>query len=275
MAIVAAAALTWAFWPVRIEPSMATAVAGSPTILYKNAGTGSQLLTIPKGGHVNVLKLSGTPGDEWVLVQVVNGNKAGQTGYVRGSDLDHWDSADPARRLALIRRFMSGASADEARKHEALQRLITDFPNAPAAREAHMDLAAMHLAAIHRVKDAGQPVTAAQSHIDSARAHLDAAGVEPSLAGTVQEQRRELDALTAEPAKAANAGTEQPPPPKAPSEQQTQAWLSQARAKLKNGDYNEAENLVRRVLRWQPTNPDANRLYKDIREAKEYLEIIK
>ena len=270
---------------VPVQPRVATALVGSPgAFVYKNASPASTIVSVPKGERVNILKMPLSQGQQWVPAQFVNSrnHKVYRPGYMRLADLQGWGSANADDSLALIRMFHAGDSggAKDRAELDALQLVISRFPGTRAAREANIDAAKLDLAAGQALKNTGQPPSAWQSRLDSAMAYLDAASDDPSLASDVDPLRRQIEALIADSAAPASAGSAATPttgPVNQPnseklSKKKIEMLLSEADSLWDQRNLDEAGKRVNRVLKIEKNNAHALDLQEKIKRRKELLE---
>jgi hypothetical protein len=200
LCLVPVSILVLALRPVPIQPAAATAVvATARAVLYKEPTPRSSIATLVQGERVNVLRIPAR-NQAWVLVQFA-GHSVLRPGYMRAVSLAGWDSADPDKKLALIRLFRSGDSAtDDAIREETgkLQQLADRFPGTRAAQEAQVEMAGLDLSVVRRMKNAGEPATAWLDRIESARSHMEAAKGEPSVSSSVDDLQRQIEGLLAD-----------------------------------------------------------------------------
>jgi hypothetical protein len=194
-----------------------------------------------------------------VQVQFVSGGKPLPAGYMRLSDLDQWESPNPAVALDLAWNLGPGeAGTDSEIETQAatLARVAERFGNQPPAGEARVYTARLWSELATRKKARGEPW---QRDAAQAESQLQAIRGDPSWAGHVRPVEERLQALT-------GAGPRTAPPKDSTN---TRALLKTAIELRKQYNYAEAERLVLRVLQTEPQNSEANRLLIEIRGARE------
>jgi serine/threonine protein kinase len=266
-----------------VEPARAT--------LYRDKQQAASIGTLMRGDPVNLLEV---PVRDQILVRIqFVGRKVLQPGYMRISDLGGWDSADPEVKLALVRWFWSGRSAndDDVRNETAkLQQLVDQFPGTKAAHEAQFEMAELELSVVRRMQNAGEPESAWHHRIESARSHVEAAKGEPSVSGRVEGVLVQIAGLQAAAVAAqqvnppvnlvsgqTGSGNTSPAQPKKASKKKIDKLLKELREfdpKINNAteiELDEAQQKVDEILRLEYDNSEATEFQKKIAGRRRYL----
>jgi hypothetical protein len=259
-----------------IQPTAGTArVAPERAALYKEASLDSTIATLVRDDQVNVLTIPNT-GDR-VLVQFI-GRKVLRPGYMRKSDLRDWDSRDPDTSLSLILMF-----ASDNDKFAKLLQLTGRYPGTSTAHKAQFEMAKIDLNAVQQLKGGGQPETAWHDRLESARTNLEAAKVQPSLSGSVENLQRQIDGLVADAspdlkpagtAPAVSANTPPNPSKKTSKKPTIEELLKEAHDDFQADRLDDAENKARGVIEQQNDNKEAQQLLDRIEKRREWLQQI-
>jgi tetratricopeptide (TPR) repeat protein len=171
--------------------------------------------------------------------------------------------------LALIRTLDAGeAGTEEAirARIQELDNLASRFAGEPAAKEARLDVARLRLTLAQRYKTAGRASEDWRSELKAARQGLELVAGERNLQAQVLDLNGQIDKLLADqpPIIPPALHTDIAPPQPTPS---VSALVAQARQLRDDGNYQEAERLIERVLRISRRNKEAQALRDWIRRA--------
>ena len=261
--IVALLFAVFELWPVRIERALATArVRSDQAVVYRGPDAGTRIITLSRDDAVNILRLPKQRDQNWTSVQFV-GRRVVPPGYIRTRELSGWTSSAPDTALGLIVMFYTSEA-----EYKALLGLSDRYPGTHAAFAAQLEMARLDLTAAREMYSEGS-ADLVQARLSSARERLGAAGADVTLKPDVDEVRRGINELAAQMA---------PPPPSPqaaneavtprPSDEQLARFIHEAETSKENGQYEQAEKYVQRVLRRQPDNKKALELQDSIRKAQ-------
>lgn len=276
-------------------PALASAdVTASQARIYAGPSDSDNVVaTVHKGDHVNVLHPPRSNAQEWTEVQYVSGKRVYPSGAMKTANLGNWSSTKPDIALFLLQTFGPGDGAAEADLRHQLSRLndfVQKFAGSPQEPEARVEIARVNLRLARAAANAGQPNA---EFIQAAGQSLDAAGSRPDLQAAIDQIRQDLASLqggeAAKPAVAKTPVTKPGTPAVAapPGGQTaaqsgasatataTQAQISpesavkRAQAYWAQGNYDQAERLLKRVLKDKPGYQPAIDLLNKVEKAKQ------
>ncbi|MBC8166767.1 MAG: protein kinase, partial [Bryobacteraceae bacterium] len=248
-----------------LEPSRAVAdVSAARLDVHAAANAASKrLYSLDKGASLNILTLPASPSEEWVKVQSVSEGKAKEPGFARRSELSAMEGRDSASSLAILELTLDRGEESEQQfndRIDALKRFAAKYPGTPEAASTLAD------AARDRVRQlkfqqarglSGEPWLAA----------VQAAIVEASAAGK-PEYEAELQAMLT-PSPVTNPEQETVDAVEVKQQPTAAERFGYAQRMWKESKYNEAERAVKRVLREEPNNVDAQQLLIRIQKARD------
>jgi serine/threonine protein kinase len=215
-------------------PAQATAeVAAATTPLMDGpSDSASVVTTLKKGDVVNVIHPPHSRSQDWTEVQYIAGNHVYPAGAAKTADLTNWNSTKPDVALLLIKAFAPQDGASEAELRDYSQKLTAFM-----------------------LRFAGTPEQAqAQAELDKTAAAL----------GRLSEPPATPTPTTPAPGKSP-AGSPTPAPTPALDQG---AVLAQAQKAWENGDYTQAERLLKRILQQNPDFKAAQTLLEKVQKAK-------
>jgi tetratricopeptide (TPR) repeat protein len=250
---------------VVVLPSVATAeVAGDGRIFSVPLDSADVVATVRKGDKVNVIRAPRSRAQEWVEVQYVSGANVFSAGAMRTVNLTNWESTKPDVELSLLQIFGPGEGATETELRAQIARysdFVTRIAGSAQEARARLDMARLNIQLARLEAAAGRPNG---PEITAAARDLGAIQNNAELAGAVQHLRTELQTL-----EAAAPHSPSSPSPAAPPPLNAAAATKRAEGYWEDGEYDQAERLLRRVLREQPGYDAARVLLDKVQRAKQ------
>ena len=207
-----------------------------------------------------------------VRVQPVENGKPREPGYVAVRHLTNWEGTTAQNALAIARVIEPGEQGNtqelEAQIGE-LRKMAKKFPAEQSALEAQIDIARLELALAQRGKAAREPRDAWMSHVDLATAALDAARSSQALQPLTESLRAAADLLRATPEDTPPPGGTPAPDAEPAPEESVSSMLRRSERLLAAGRYDDAERTVGRILKKEPVNAHAKRLFDLIQKHRE------
>jgi hypothetical protein len=173
--------------------------------------------------------------------------------------------------------------ASDNDKFAKLLQLTGRYPGTSTAHKAQFEMAKIDLNAVQQLKGGGQPETAWHDRLESARTNLEAAKVQPSLSGSVENLQRQIDGLVADAspdlkpagtAPAVSANTPPNPSKKTSKKPTIEELLKEAHDDFQADRLDDAENKARGVIEQQNDNKEAQQLLDRIEKRREWLQQI-
>jgi hypothetical protein len=234
-------------------PALATAqvAVAQADVMSDPSDSARVVVSVKRGDSVNVIRPPRSRNQDWTEVQVIAGNHVYPAGAIRTEQLGNWTSPKSDIALYLIEMFApsAGASDNDLRDYsQKLQIFLQNFGGTPEAAQARSDLDRTF-----------QTLT-----------HNELPG---ATAGTASAPAAAIPAPAPVPAHA-RASHAEPPVRPAAAEADPAVSVAQARKYWENGEYNNAERLLRRVLQQRPDYAQAQQLLDRVEQAKK-LEGIK
>jgi serine/threonine-protein kinase len=245
--------------PVEKLPATATAQIGPEhASIYKAPDYSDVVVTLRQGDTVNVIHPPQSKTQEWTEVQFV-GEKPLPAGRIHTADLTNWTSTQPVTALFLLELFAPPEGSNEAALRQYAQSLtafLQRFAGTPQESDARTEL--------DRVNNAIARLTAPPPATDPAAATPENpdAQAKPAPGQPIPPTGQPQPANPAQP-----NGTAPPPKPVPPPS--PEALMTRAQQAWENGDYAQAERLLRYLLQLKPNYAPARDLLAKVVKAKQ------
>jgi tetratricopeptide (TPR) repeat protein len=252
-----------------ISPVATAESAADGRIVASPLDSNNVVVTLRKGEKVNVIRAPRSASQQWTEVQYVSGAKVYPSGVMRTAGLTNWHSSNPDVQLSLLETFGPGPGATEQELRAQINRygeLLGRVAGSPAESRVHLDMARLNIQLARLQAAAGSPNG---SEAAAAAQSLDAAARDASLGDSVEQLRRELASLG--PAQSTGAASAPAPSGGTAAAPRINAAALTARAQeyWEDGEYDQAERLLRRVLRQEPEFDAARTLLERVQRAKQ------
>lgn len=233
-------------------PALATAqvAVAQADVMSDPSDSAHVIVSVKRGDTINVIRPPRSRNQDWTEVQVIAGNRVYPAGAIRTEQLGNWTSPKSDIALYLIEMFAPTAAASDNDLRDYSQKLqifLQNFGGAPEATQARADLDRTFQTLTHNELPNAAASESAPAAANPASAHTPAHG-RPSHA--------------------------EPPVRPAATEADPAANVAQARKYWENGEYSNAERLLRKVLQQRPDYAEAKQLLDRVEQAKK-LEGIK